>query len=170
MKKCLAVLFLVGCATLPNPPPKKAAEIPRPLKIVCKNGHGHGVPISRNVIITVGHVGQDAIYAEQGKHKLPLLKVAEYITPGESEKVVVFQVANPVLIYYEVGRGNPYTVDTPRGNIDWRDYIPVAGDSGCPVLNKHGEVIGLVSGVGQKFGVGILVVQKPVIISVRKVH
>jgi len=167
---CFLTLVLLGC-TIPvaSQPKEKAVERAKPLKIVCKNGSGHGAAIGRNMVITVNHVGSDALYVELGKRKLALRPVMEYGTPGEVEKVTVLTVGTPVLPFYVIGRGNPYTVDTPRGNLDFRDYIPIAGDSGCPVLNKHGEIVGLVSGVGQKIGVGVLMVQKPIIISVRKV-
>lgn len=154
---------------MPKAPEKVAkVETPKPLKIFCKNGWGHGVPVSRNLILTVQHVGESAVCVEVEGKKVPLFKVGEYHTPGEIEKIFIFQVPNPILVYYNIGRGREYSVDTPSGKVDWREFMPKAGWSGCPVLNRFGEVVGLISAVSQRASMGMLIVQRPVIVTVKE--
>ena len=35
---------------------------------------------------------------------------------------------------------------THRGTFKWENYKPKKGDSGSPVVNKHGELVGVVYG------------------------
>jgi len=47
---------------------------------------------------------------------------------------------------FEIGNGKPYKVITHRGVFKWKRYVPKRGDSGSPVINIRGKLIGVVYG------------------------
>lgn len=121
------------------------------VRILAGNWWGTGAVIGKRLIITVDHaIGQQEIVIIDVDDELVAGKVVGRIR-AEPESLVLIQLfdSHPGFEdgHFQMTRAypHPYIVVTQKGVFGWNPGVVVPGDSGSPVLNKYGEIIGLVS-------------------------
>lgn len=160
MKKLFLLLFLlVGCQT-PN-----HTEMGKVMPIIARafSGEvsmgGSSAIVGPNEVLTVEHVTRIQDYPTELfiSKSLYLFNVdvklkIEKTWPGSREKIVLLS-NNSILGWgesdiWEIASdyNDPKWVVTPRGTFLWSQYRAEKGDSGSPVADSSGRLIGLVWG------------------------
>lgn len=125
---------------------------------------GTGAVIGPYSIITVAHVveDQDMVMVDVGLHDFVWrgARVVGFLK-GSPEDIVLLQLLGDEPIegkYFRLKTGyqQPSYVVTHRGIFMWQPGVITPGDSGSPILNPSGDVIGLVHGYYIATRVGII--------------
>ena len=115
---------------------------------------GTGAVIGPYLIITAAHVikNQDVVLVDVGidDYNWKGARVVAFLK-ASTEDIVLLQLLGDEPIegnYFRMKTGNrtPRYVVTHRGVFNWQPGIVTPGDSGCPILNANGDVIGVVHG------------------------
>lgn len=152
MKKIIiSLLFLLGCVT----PTLTATDFPGlSVKVIQETPkwtyYGVGAPIDSRTIATAAHVVNEGLEAKILGHRIR--KIDTIYHRDMIEPIVLLRIQDtfrfgPDEIFKRaVGDLKPDRVITLRGIFPWDIYEVVGGDSGSPILNKSGELIGLIYG------------------------
>jgi S1-C subfamily serine protease len=171
-----AALLLVGSFVWPHAIPSQAIAGSSTVKIVLERGHGSGVYIGNNLILTAAHVVVDAkdgmvkVKTERGN-----ILTGEVLWSSKARDVALVRVSGTVGLKAATlscqppkpgdiiqARGNPLSVEffSSWGHVDgeqrtmgpWLVGVPtdmtiLPGMSGGPVFGTDGRVVGLAVGV-----------------------
>lgn len=143
-------------------------------------GRGHGAIIGPHQIVTAYHVVDGVatshiMFAHASKvysclraskwHAMTLKEII--VTPGNREPLAILEVEGDKFLWcqddiFTLDDGKPYKAITGRGTFLWDKYVPTKGDSGSPVVNRAGNMIGVIYGgrIGEA-GTGILLRMDP---------
>ncbi len=142
--------------------PEPQDKYPQPTRItgrvvyVSVNGIlGSGAVLDSKIVLTVAHVikKQQMAMVDVGKfeRKWAAARVVGRIH-AKPEDIIILQLVGedsfPKIEYFKRGAGLPLpsVMVTTKGVFPWNPGSIVSGDSGSPVLNIDGELIGLVVG------------------------
>lgn len=163
-----SVSLAIGCATLLAPieafVPESAAG--RAVAVVRKDAWwvgGRGAVIGPDLVLTVKHVLPDGVQAyvstaATGRGWIDATIVGEL--PASPEAVLVLRVETDrsalgqLLSFsgfsgqecYTIGDGAPETIATARGDVRLLGGSLQPGDSGSPVVDRDGDLVGLLCG------------------------
>jgi hypothetical protein len=161
MRLLLSLLFplLLSCSAV------EAPGSPPPLKIVRVNNvadgrHtvGNAAIVGEHLAITAHHVAYESgqsnlfITTKNGKvfvawHNVAVIENIHSLLNEEPVSILRLDSGGfRSLGSYHLGLGTPTSVETHRGIFSWESYRSKPGDSGSPILNSKGEVVGLVWG------------------------
>lgn len=136
-------------------------------------GRGHAAVVGTNTVVTAYHVIDHSVdnpystthvgktYSKWGiVHRYYPMDVSHMVvTPKNREPVVFLKSRDNKKLWNKhlnIGRGLPYKVVTSRGTFPWYTYKSEKGDSGSPILNKNGELVGLVWGSRRRDGESVV--------------
>lgn len=138
----------------PNFPKTGVRVSGRVVHILAGPARGTGAVIGPYSIITVAHVvrNESVVMVDVGRRvfKWKAARVVGFLH-ASPEPIVLLHLLGDKRIeghYFRLRTGykSPSYVITPRGVFDWQPGAITPGDSGSPVLNLSGDVIGLVHG------------------------
>jgi hypothetical protein len=140
------LLFATGCITIPGSRPEDAGDTTGLWTSVQHRGHtGSGAVVGKNLIATVSHVVRNSslVWVSGG---LPAKEVERIATQGY-EEIVILRVSYDFddEHIFKLGNGQPHEIWGPRGRQPWSPSEVIPGDSGSPVLDKDGLLVGHVS-------------------------
>ncbi len=125
---------------------------------------GHGAIIGPHKVVTAYHVVDNSASKMEVqahiarfykhlkvKHWYPMEIEELILYPGNREPIAVLRIDGEKYLWchddiFTVGTGPPHIAITGRGKFLWSKYIPAKGDSGSPVVNKDGELVGVIWG------------------------
>ena len=138
----------------------------RSVLVETENGHGTGVVIEKDIILTCRHVMGQQMFVNgipanivklNTEHDLMLLSVStekisrlRFAKKYKQDDDIVY-IGNPLGHRHLIGRGKIIDID---GGLIYTDAHLTFGASGAPVYNDKGELVGLVTAIeGKIFGV-----------------
>lgn len=184
----LLMVFVVGCTAYKTNITERAVRSTLKVINVGAGGHGSGVMVGEDLVLTNAHVctnPQQRLTLKNSKDELVDAKVL-WISNMELTDLClvraeenewkwydikfadrmprlgddVFTVGNPLIAEFHISWGKISNLDE-EGYL-WMDMNVQPGNSGGPIFNIHGELVGLVnsvlaqpSGSGKPIGIGI---------------
>lgn len=170
----MSAFVLLTAVNFALPAPAETPPIKSTVKIVVSIGHGSGVGIAPGLIATAGHVVDGAsevkVLTEDGKEQVGQVVLFDkvddvaFVRVPDAAAVGVSALAcrTPVVGEMVELHGSPLSVDfiTTWGRVaglarqigPWRlgiivDATIAPGDSGGPVLDSRGDVLGIIVGL-----------------------
>ncbi len=150
-------LIMMGCCGT------KASSSGKPFTIVQYSAvdkmwyRGIAAPVSSNTVVTAWHVVNESKVAKitkktwiKGDRDITITKIF-HPNDGPEPWVILTMAGKSIFkqrdIFIVASKCfEPYKVITKRGTFYWRYYKVIGGDSGSPIINEHGELVGVVYG------------------------
>lgn len=155
----ILVLFLVGCGSLPTIPRGHYSAHGRAVEFHTSGTRdkiGMGAVIGKNTAITAFHIVElNTSYWIKPYAVLQFRAQMDKLCPSSPESIAVLKLNDNTMFkgwnhqdIFSIDSDNdePVKVITGRGCFFWEHYVPEPGDSGSPVVDKDGELVGLVYG------------------------